>query len=236
MKTMITYDDYDHIFVSISGGKDSQAALKNVYDDAIKVGKSADITAVHIDNGNEWPQAIKHCKAICGELNVTLEIGKPFRNIFDDIRKYGRFPSPQCRFCTAANRDAAEKIIRKAKGNVLIVTGERREESFQRAKYNKFEEEKRLCCKSRTVHRYRPIIDWSEQRVIDSCNSMRCGLCEVYALGNTRLSCVICPISSEADMRNGAKHNQYNADMMLALEDETGQTIRTGKSLRQILR
>ncbi|QPA61252.1 phosphoadenosine phosphosulfate reductase family protein (plasmid) [Lysinibacillus sphaericus] len=81
---------------------------------------------------------------------------------------------------------------------VLVVTGERREESANRAKYA--EAEIHACnSKKRLVHAWRPIIDWSEQQVWDMYEKRRFLPHPAYLLGWNRTSCFGC-IFSTADL------------------------------------
>lgn len=81
---------------------------------------------------------------------------------------------------------------------VLVVTGERREESSNRAKYA--EAELHACnTKSRLVHAWRPVIDWTEKQVWDLYEKYRFLPHPAYLLGWNRTSCFGC-IFSTADL------------------------------------
>jgi len=74
---------------------------------------------------------------------------------------------------------------------ILFVTGERREESVARSKYNESELH-RTNSKSRLVHHWRMIIDWPERRVWDLMEKHGITPHPAYYLGFPRLSCRSC--------------------------------------------
>lgn len=89
--------------------------------------------------------------------------------------------------CTRAiNNDPA------LKGKKLcVLTGERREESSNRARYAEVEAHKSNT-KSRTVHQWRSVIDWTEQQVWDSIKRWSINPHPAYHLGFGRVSCMAC--------------------------------------------
>jgi 3'-phosphoadenosine 5'-phosphosulfate sulfotransferase (PAPS reductase)/FAD synthetase len=80
----------------------------------------------------------------------------------------------------------------------LVITGERREESVNRAKYK--EKELHSCNAggkvNRTVHQWRPVIDWPEERVWEIIKSHHVQPHPGYMLGWNRLSCMACIFST----------------------------------------
>lgn len=74
---------------------------------------------------------------------------------------------------------------------VLVVTGERREESSNRAKYH--EAELHACnSKTRIVHAWRGVIDESEQEVWERIRKYKIMPAPPYFIGYSRLSCMTC--------------------------------------------
>lgn len=109
---------------------------------------------------------------------------------------------------------------------VLVVTGERREESPNRARYA--ETELHACnTGKRLVHAWRPVIDWTERQVWDEYEKRRFLPHPAYLLGWNRTSCFGC-IFSTADlwamMRQIAPERFYR---LVAMEKELGHTIDT---------
>lgn len=111
---------------------------------------------------------------------------------------------------------------------VLVVTGERREESPNRAKYA--ETEVHACnSKKRLVHAWRPVIDWSEQQVWDEYEKRSFLPHPAYLLGWNRTSCFGC-IFSTADL--WAMMREISPDRfqkLVSIEREINHTIDTGR-------
>ncbi len=56
-----------------------------------------------------------------------------------------------------------------------------------------------------------------------------------YVFGNERLSCAICMLASNNDIRNGARHNPELYEIYRQMELDGGSTLKQGKSLEQIV-
>jgi len=87
----------------------------------------------------------------------------------------------------AAIRNQARFLGKKT----LVASGERAEESPNRARYLAFEPD-RACSTRRTVHRFRPVHGWTEQRVWDIIGRYRVFPHPAYRLSFSRLSCRAC--------------------------------------------
>ncbi|MDD4970844.1 MAG: phosphoadenosine phosphosulfate reductase family protein [Paludibacter sp.] len=74
---------------------------------------------------------------------------------------------------------------------ILFITGERREESAARAKYNESELH-RTNSKRKLVHHWRPVIDWSERQIWEMMKKYSILPHPAYYLGFPRLSCRSC--------------------------------------------
>lgn len=81
--------------VPVSGGKDSQLCLKL----ALKKFNRDEVLGVFCDTEFEHPLTYQHInkmREMYGVQIITINDG----NVYDRIRKYGRFPTDQARFCT----------------------------------------------------------------------------------------------------------------------------------------
>ncbi|CAM5563918.1 phosphoadenosine phosphosulfate reductase domain-containing protein [Eoetvoesiella caeni] len=109
-------------------------------------------------------------------------------------------PSLQTRWCSSAlkidvDRRALTNQDRFNNKKVLFVTGERREESANRAKYNQLEAhacDRRNGRKARLVDAWRPGLHWNEKQVWDILERHRIIAPIPYRLGWTRSSCMTC--------------------------------------------
>lgn len=159
---------FEKIFISVSGGKDSHAMLFLVKELAEKQGCTDKLTAMYADTGMEWHNAEAHVRRICQAANVPLEVVKPVRPMIEQIKYRGKrlvemghvrrdgkqntgvmFPSPHCRYCTQNQKiDPMDKLVRGHSGKLLKVTGERWLESKARSAYTEFVKVDRISTKS----------------------------------------------------------------------------------------
>jgi 3'-phosphoadenosine 5'-phosphosulfate sulfotransferase (PAPS reductase)/FAD synthetase len=83
-----------------------------------------------------------------------------------------KVPASVTRWCTGYIKiDVFSRFItdKFPEGNLLVITGERREESAKRSKYNEIELH-RSNSKRRIVHHWRPVIDWEESQIWEILN------------------------------------------------------------------
>ena len=243
--------DYSAVAISISGGKDSQTILGVVADMAREQAYSGKLIAIHANTGGEWPQSLPHCQMLCKHYNIELVVATPFRALPEHIEarcrklqaagKKGGWPSSTCRYCTSdCKRNPIQKVLRglydsKAPGTILSITGERRQESSHRAKLAEIEPHKTLTAGNRKVTMWRPILDYTLDDVWSYIRETGLPRHIAYDKGNERLSCAMCVLATEADIRRGAAECPDMRDHFLRIERETGHTFKNGKSLAQIL-
>lgn len=115
-----------------------------------------------------------------------------------------KFPSVSAdlttRWCSAvAKIDVMRKVINNwdkyDNCNMVVMTGERRQESKNRSKYNEIEKSSNDT-QSRNSIQWRPIIDWSEKQVWDIIEKHKIQPHPCYMLGWGRCSCQLCIFSS----------------------------------------
>ena len=104
------------------------------------------------------------------------------------------------RWCSAvAKIDVMRKVINNwdkyDSCNMVVMTGERRQESRNRAKYNEIERSGNDT-QSRNSVQWRPIIDWTEKQVWDIIERHKIQPHPCYMLGWGRCSCQLCIFSS----------------------------------------
>lgn len=113
--------------------------------------------------------------------------------------------SLQTRWCSASAKiDVMRRVVNndpRLQGTpgepmkILVVTGERWEESKQRSTY--LEAEIHPCnSKNRIVHWWRPVISWSEKDIWDIHRRWNLRPSPVYYLGFSRMSCMGCIFST----------------------------------------
>jgi 3'-phosphoadenosine 5'-phosphosulfate sulfotransferase (PAPS reductase)/FAD synthetase len=141
-------------------------------------------------------------------MELRAELGDRMKgDQFDRLKALGyryKFPAKSGdlsrRWCSAYLKivvgDTVIRNLEKTKANVkcLVVSGERREESANRAKYNEIElhETHADVRAKRIVHRWRNIIDYSELDVWDTLKRWKVNPHPAYIAGWNRCSCAMC--------------------------------------------
>lgn len=191
--------------VSHSGGKDSQAMAAYVRSFV----PDAQILVVHAALGDvEWDYTEQHArKTTMGLLFETVQAKKTFFQMVDARQMW---PSPQYRQCTSdLKRGPIEKAVRahcKATGNPLVVNcmGLRAEESSSRAKAEVFKFNSRNSRAGREWYDWLPIHDWKLADVKSAVSSVGQHVHWAYRKGMTRLSCSLCIMACQDDLRRAA--------------------------------
>lgn len=137
--------------------------------------------------------------------------------------------------CAAAIRNQDRFLNKK----VLLVTGERGEESKARSKYKIFEPDRadNRNGKSviRTIDHYRPIRDWKEQLVWDIIERFKVRVHPAYYLGWGRVSCAACIFGSKDQFASLNKINPAQVEKVANYEESFGITIKRKESVRELV-
>lgn len=178
-------------------------------------------------------------ESLTGDIYYTTDAGEiihlPTRNgkLSTRLKWPAMSPDLRIRWCSPYVKiDVFRRVLNNhpkyQNKKVLVVTGERREESANRAKYA--EAELHACnTKSRLVHAWRPVIDWSEQQVWDMYEKRRFLPHPAYLLGWNRTSCFGC-IFSTADlwaMMREIAPERFNK--LVEVENQISHTIDTAR-------
>lgn len=137
------------------------------------------------------------------------------------------------RWCSSAAKiDVGRRAItnqdRFLNSKTLFITGERREESSGRAKYNQLEShavDRRHGRLGRHVDAWRPVLHLSEEKVWELLARHRVDAPVPYRLGWTRSSCLTCVFNSPAIWATIRKYFPHRANPIAAYEDEFKSTI-----------
>ena len=148
-----------------------------------------------------------------------------------------RFPqqsaSLQTRWCSSAlkidvGRRALNNQSRFEKGRTLFITGERRSESANRARYNQLEPHACDCRagkKARHVDAWRPVLHWEEDEVWDILRRNRIVAPVPYRLGWSRSSCMTCIYNGPRVWATIQRYFPKRAEAIAAYEDQFGTTV-----------
>jgi 3'-phosphoadenosine 5'-phosphosulfate sulfotransferase (PAPS reductase)/FAD synthetase len=145
------------------------------------------------------------------------------------------------RWCSAALKiDVMSRAINNEPqfkyAKLLIVTGERAEESGSRAKY--LESELHRCNgKDRLVHHWRPIHKWSEKAIWRIIGDWNINAHPCYHLGYSRCSCMGCIFIGPDEWASVKYMDPKKFRFLAKLEKEFGKTIHRKYSLpEQVMR
>jgi DNA sulfur modification protein DndC len=170
------------------------------------------------------------------------------------------FPSSAARYCTAGwKREVCDKYIRQRwqqDATVIVATGLRDEESRARAaKPDCWERGSSAPTLRRTVFDWLPIRHWtladvwtqlgytlpelrqaqSDYHKADDTDRSRMekqfGAHVAYLRGNERLSCALCVLGSQNDLRNGAEWNRDLYRELVQIEIDSGFSFQNKKPL-----
>jgi 3'-phosphoadenosine 5'-phosphosulfate sulfotransferase (PAPS reductase)/FAD synthetase len=197
------------VVVPISGGKDSQACLKL----AVKKFKPDEILGLFCDTEFEHPITYEHIEKIKQFYGVQIARVNN-GNVYDRIRKYGRFPTDQARFCTDELKIQIGKqfysMLARLQGcGFEIWYGMRSDESSQRKKrYKDIVDENLYTPQEALGLKYPkylseklgisvrlPIKSWGDEDVFELLNGEENPL---YGKGFDRVGCFPCLASGDS--------------------------------------
>jgi 3'-phosphoadenosine 5'-phosphosulfate sulfotransferase (PAPS reductase)/FAD synthetase len=221
---------FDHIVISSSAGKDSQAMLDYVCSLAAKQGVLDRIIVVHADLGRvEWRGAKELAELHAQHYGVRfIAVARSQGNLLDHIRARRMFPSSDARYCTSDHkRDQCAKIVRHLHGRkILSCLGFRNEESDSRRKRRKYSLDRRLSTRTRQVWTWLPIKHWTVAQVWHRIRNSGVPYHYAYDLGMPRLSCCFCIFAPENALLLAGQHNRELLAEYVHVEKEIGHTFR----------
>jgi 3'-phosphoadenosine 5'-phosphosulfate sulfotransferase (PAPS reductase)/FAD synthetase len=146
-------------------------------------------------------------------------------------------PNLAVRWCSAYLKiDVAARAItmqpRFNQGRFLIVTGERAQESSNRAKY-KVSEPHRTNNRKRHVTQWRPVLHWDEATVWEVIERHRVRSHPAYDIGLSRVSCMCCIFSSPKQWATIKVIAPEQFKKIVQYEQDFGVTIRRNESVTQ---
>lgn len=233
--------------ISHSGGKDSQA----MYNYLLERIPHKQIAVIHAHLGEmEWEGVIDHINAtISHPLNIAHPVWADgtektllgmVAHRFKTKPEVPSWPSTSNRQCTSdLKRGPIHKEIRRLANErnsyvVVNCTGMRWEESTARSKLKEWDELPMLTTQNRTAYEWRPIIDWTTEKVFGYIEEV--GQKPFWAYQkNTRLSCVFCIMGSQNDLSHGAEQRPELYQKYIDMEQHTGYTMFHKRSLADVI-
>lgn len=239
---------YDIILVNTSAGKDSQAQSDFIVDQAIDLGITDRLVAVHADLGRvEWDGtkelAERQAKAY-GIERFEVVRNESHVDLLARIEKWGRWPGRNTRYCTSEFKTGqvqrlATRLVDelrksgKVQGRpvrILNCLGLRAQESPVRAAKEPFRrfltpqegDNSGWSNGRRLVDEWLPIHTWSTEDVWATIKRSGVEYHPVYDQGMPRLSCSFCPLASfSANVKSATLRPELAAEYA-ALEVKMG--------------
>lgn len=216
-----------------SGGKDSQVMrifLKHIIPEKQLIIVHANLPEV------EWEGNFEQITRYAGITPVfEVKANKTFFEMvahrFKTRPEVPSWPSPSTRQCTSdLKRGPIQKFIRKyAKENgfleVVNCLGIRAEESPARKKKNPFKFKLKDSCKHREQYEWLPVHDLLLNEVWAGITNSNQRWHYAYNLGMSRLSCKICIMSNDDDLRIAGSNDPKLTQRYIDFEEWTGYTI-----------
>jgi 3'-phosphoadenosine 5'-phosphosulfate sulfotransferase (PAPS reductase)/FAD synthetase len=242
--------DYAWLVVNSSAGKDSQAMLDVVAQQAKSEEVLDRLVVVHADLGRvEWAGTRELAERQARHYGVRFEVVKRKQgDLLEYVEKRGRWPSPAQRYCTSdlkrgpvttlftrLTQETRQRYPGKVV-NLLNCLGLRAEESPARAKQVPFQLDERASNSKRTVFRWLPIHDWTVEQVWTQIRQSGVESHPAYALGMPRLSCVFCIFSPRNALLLAGKHNPELLKEYVAFESRINHQFRKELALVEVQR
>lgn len=266
----------DHCIVTMSGGKDSLAALLYLLEQGFpreRIELHHHLVDGKASNFLDWPITEAYCEALAQAfgLQITFSwrrggllaemlrenaptapmvVPAPDGNGYIEVggkgplgtrRKFPQLsPDLRLRWCSSSAKisllDAYLRNHPKFRGKrTLVITGERAEESPNRAHYATFEPHRADTRNSTRVPRHidhwRPVHMWSEARVWEIIARWRVQPHPAYILGWGRVSCRLCIYGSKHQWASARAIDRQQFDRVAAYEREFKVTIHRKKTV-----
>jgi len=234
------------VAISHSGGKDSDAATIEM----LKITPPEQVLILHATLGeSEWPGALELAQARAEHFGTVFRVTRAKKTFLEMVEhrlqtrpEVPCWPSPAIRQCTSnLKRTGLESTVKTYARehhftSVINVTGLRAEESDNRAGQVPCMFNARLSLLPRVFkngnttpgriwHDYLPIHGMVKEDVFGTISAAGLKPHHAYALGNTRVSCILCIMGCRSDLRNGALHNPNIYRKYAALEVRSGYTF-----------
>lgn len=236
LNTPIEVHQSQALFVSHSGGKDSQAMLSLL----VRMGFKGKIVVVHSDLGEmEWEPMHHWIKSISFDLEV--HVVKAAESFFEMCERTGRLPSGKQQYCTDILKTQPIKafihdyMTKHNLTHAINVTGMRAQESKRRAAKLPFSLSQGDGTSGmhmpkkypdHTIHDWNPIFDYTTVEVFAEIAHAGQAPHELYSMGFSRLSCVFCINGKIEEHQKAADMRPELALKIANLERKLGKAYR----------
>ena len=237
---------FDVILVNSSAGKDSQAMLDFVVEQAKAAGVLDRVRVVHADLGRvEWKGTRELAERQAAHYSLPFEVVRRDKgDLLEQVELRGKWPDRGNRYCTSdqkrdqilksITRLVAERFDGSRPVRVLNCMGLRAGESAARAKLAPLEMNKRASNGKREVFTWLPIHAWTVEQVWARIKASGVEHHPAYDLGMPRLSCVFCVFSSRPALILAGQKNPELLAEYVRVEKKIGHTFRHEQPIAEI--
>lgn len=238
--------DYDLILINSSAGKDSQAMLDYLHEQATNARVADRLVVVHADLGEvEWEGTADLAAKQAAAYGIRFEIVRREQGtLLEQVEARRMWPSARARYCTSDQKRApVRKLITRLvaelaldrPAKVLNCLGMRAAESCARARKTAFELDKAATSGRREVWAWLPIHGWSDAQVWDRIRASGVPSHPVYEAGMSRASCSFCILASRADLERACRLRPEMAARYADLEERIGHRFRADMSMADLM-
>lgn len=236
---MLPLHEYDEVHINVSGGADSLATVLVALHGYKILKEKIKMVHMRIDGDPsdkskrqlfDWPQTDDYLEYTSQVLDIPLIVIWGDMSLEERIRDRGMFPDAKCRFCTSyQKRDVYAKWVRQFDNcKILLLSGERSEESSTRANKAVFEIHSSQATgkKNRIVHWFRPIKHMlkTEVRQLIANHGIELHPCYQWV---SRCSCKFCIFNTSAEMSHTSQLFPEDWAYLKAMEQEMGHTMKS---------
>lgn len=244
--------DYDLILLNTSAGKDSQATMDFVVEEATRQGVRDRLVAVHCDLGEmEWPGTLELAREHAAHYGLRFEVvsNRNWPDLLTRIEARGKWPDAGNRYCTSEFKTGqvkrlATRLVDEVRATsprqvrILNVLGLRADESPARRKrpaFQHYEPKTGWSNGKRWVDEWLPIHDWNVAQVWARITKSGLRHHWAYDLGMPRLSCRFCVFASKGALVLSAQQNPELAQRYVDAEARMGHTFRMALSMADVV-